>query len=60
MCPLCVAASGLCVAGGFSAVGVKRFLATKSLRDRSETPVSTTTPQAKGDDHAATDDRIER
>lgn len=58
MCPLCLA--GLYVAGGVSAGGITTFLATKWLRKRPESTVPTTFTKAEGDDHATTDDRIER
>ena len=60
MCPLCLAASGLYVAGGVSAGGVTTFLAMKVLRKRPEPTASTTSTEAEGDDHATTDARIER
>ena len=58
MCLLCLAASGLYVAGGVSAGGVTTFLAMKLLRKRPEPTPSTTSTEAEGDDHATTDDRI--
>jgi hypothetical protein len=60
MCPVCLATSGLYVAGGLSAGAVTTFLATKLLRKRPEPTASTTSTETEGDDHAATDDRIER
>jgi hypothetical protein len=60
MCPMCLALSGLYVAGGVSAGAVTTFLATKLLRKRPEPTASTTSTETKGDDHAPTDDRIER
>jgi hypothetical protein len=56
MCPVCLA--GLYIAGGVSAGGITKFLATKLSRNRPEPTVTPTTPKAEGDDHA-TDDRIE-
>jgi hypothetical protein len=43
-----------------SAGAVTTFLATKLLRKRPEPTASTTSTETEGDDHAATDDRIER
>jgi hypothetical protein len=60
MCPVCLAASGLYVAGGVSAGAVTTFLATKLLRKQPEPTTSTTSTEAGGDVRAATDDRIER
>ncbi len=60
MCPLCLAASGLYLAGGVSAGGVTTFLAMNLLGKRPEPTASTTSTEAEGDDHATTDDRIER
>jgi hypothetical protein len=59
MCPVCLAMSGLYVAGGVSAGAVTTFLATK-LRKRPEPTASTTSTEAEGDVRAATDDRSER
>jgi hypothetical protein len=59
MCPVCLAASGVYVAGAVSAGAVTTFLATKLLRKRPEPTASTTSTETEGDDHAATDDRIE-
>ena len=56
MCPMCLAASGLYVVGGVSAGAFTTFFATKLLRKRPEPAISTET---EGDDHAATDDRLE-
>jgi hypothetical protein len=50
MCPLCLAASCLYVAGGLSAGGATTFLAAKVLRKRPD----------EGDDHATTGNRIDR
>jgi hypothetical protein len=58
MCPVCLASS-LYVAGGVSA-GVTTFLATKLWRMQPEPTASTTSAETEGDDHAATDDRIEK
>ncbi len=60
MCPVCLATSGIYVAGGVSAGGVATFLATKLLRKRPEPTALTTSTEREGDDHAATDDRIEK
>ena len=60
MCPMCLAASGLYIAGGVSAGAVTTFVATKLLRKRPEPAAPTISTETKGDDHAATDDRIER
>ena len=60
MCPVCLAMSGLYVANGVSAGAVTTLLATKMLRKRPEPTASTTSTEAEGDDHEATDDRIER
>ena len=49
MCPLCLAASGLYLAGGVSA-GAVTFVAVRLLRKRPETT------STEGDDHAASDD----
>ena len=53
MCPLCLATTGLCVAGGVSAGAVTTFLATKLLRKRPEPTALTSSTQTEGDDHAA-------
>jgi hypothetical protein len=58
MCPLCLATTGLYVAGGLSAGAVTTFLTVKVLRKRPAPTQSTTFTE--GDDNAATDDRIER
>ena len=47
MCPLCLAASGLYVAGGLSAGAVTTFLAAKLLRKRPEPTASTTSTERK-------------
>ena len=60
MCPMCLAASGLYVAGGVSAGAVTTFLATKLFRKQPGLITSNTSSEAKGDDYAATADRIER
>jgi hypothetical protein len=60
MCPACLATMGLYVAGGVSAGAGTTFLATKLLRKRPEPTASTSSTETEGDDHAATDDRIER
>jgi hypothetical protein len=59
MCPMCLAASGLYVAGGVSAGTVTTFLATRLLRKPTEPSAATRSTSTQGDDHA-TDDRIER
>ena len=61
MCPMCLTAGCLYVAGGVSAGGAATFLAAKLLRKRPEPTGSTTsTEKQKGNNHAETDDRIER
>ncbi len=60
MCPMCLAASGLYVAGGMSAGAVTTFLATKLLRKQPEPTASMTSTEAEGDVRAATVDRIEK
>ncbi len=60
MCPLCLAAIGAYVAGGASAGAVTTFLAIKLLPKRPEPTASTASTETEGDEHAATDDRIER
>jgi hypothetical protein len=59
MCPVCLASS-LYVAGGVSAGAVTTFVAVKLLRQRPEPTPLTTSAETQGDDHAATDDRIEK
>ena len=49
MCPMCLAASGLYVAGGVSAGAVTTFLATKLSRKRPEPTSSTISPETEGD-----------
>ena len=71
MCPMCLAASGLYIAGGVSAGGITTFLATKLLRKRHLSPPRRRGPNSvlspprrrgpnfiQGDDHATTDNRI--
>jgi hypothetical protein len=48
MCPVCLAASGLYVAGGVSAGVVTTFLTTRLLRKRPEWGASTTRRNRKG------------
>jgi len=60
MCPVCLATLGLYVAGGVSASAGTTFLARKLLCKRPEPTASTTSTETEGDDHAATDARIER
>ena len=61
MCPVCLTASCLYVAGGVSAGGAATFLAAKLLRKRPEsTAMTSSTQNQKGDNHAETDDRLER
>ena len=48
MCPVCLAASGLYVAGGLSAGAVTTFLATKLLRKQPEPIASGTSTKALG------------
>jgi hypothetical protein len=59
MCPVCLAMSGLYVAGGVSAGAVTTFLAAKLLK-RPEPTASAISTEAEGDVRAATDDRIEK
>jgi len=59
MCPMCLAASGLYIAGGVSAGGVTTLLVAKLLRKRPEPDRIPTSTKAEGDDHATTDHRIE-
>jgi len=56
MCPMCLAAGSLYVAGGVSAGAVTTFFATKWLRHRTEPAVSSTVDESKGDDRVAADD----
>jgi len=59
MCPMCLAATGAYVAGGVSAGAVTAVVATL-WRKRPE-PTDRPLPiETRGDDHATTDDRIER
>ncbi len=60
MCPACLAASTLYVAGGVSAGAVTTFVTTKLLRKQSEPTASANPAEPEGDDHAATDDRTEK
>jgi hypothetical protein len=60
MCPVCLTTVGLYVAGGVSAAAGTTFVAVKLLRQRPEPTASTTSTETEGDDHAATDDRIEK
>lgn len=60
MCPMCLTASGLYVAGGLSAGAVTTFVATRLLRKRPEQDASAPTTETEGEDHADTDDRIEK
>ena len=60
MCPACLAAMGLYVVGGVSAGAGTTFLATKLLRNRSESNASNTSTQSQGDNHAKPDRRIEK
>jgi hypothetical protein len=58
MCPVCLTASCLYVAGSVSAGGVTTFLAARLLRKRPEPIASTTsTEKQEGNNHAETDDR---
>jgi formate-dependent nitrite reductase membrane component NrfD len=59
MCPLCLTI-GLYAASGVSAGAGTIFLAAKLLRKRPEPTASTTSTETEGDDHAATEDRIEK
>jgi len=56
MCPVCLATTGLYIAGAVSGGGVTTFLATKLLRKRPEPTVSTPSTETKTNDRAATDD----
>jgi len=60
MCPACLAASSLYVVGGVSAGAVTTFVTTKLLRKQPEPTASTPSTETKGNDHAKTDDRIEK
>ena len=60
MCPACIAAMGLYVAGGVSAGAGTTFLATKLMRKRPEPAASNPSTETQGDDHATSDDRNER
>ena len=60
MCPVCLATMGLYVAAGVSAGAGTTLLATRLLRKQPEPAESTTSTETEGDDHAATDDRIDR
>jgi hypothetical protein len=55
MCPLCIATTGLYIAGGLSAGAVTTFLAVKLLPTKRNISNET-----EGDEHAATNDRIEK
>jgi hypothetical protein len=55
MCPLCLATTGLYLAGGLSAGAVTTFLAVKLLPTKRNISNET-----EGDRHAATNDRIEK
>jgi hypothetical protein len=55
MCPLCIATTGLYLAGGLSAGAVTTFLAVKLLPTKRNISNET-----EGDEHAATNDRIEK
>jgi hypothetical protein len=59
MCPACLAALGLYVAGGVSAGAGTTLIAGKLLRKQPESNASNST-HTQGDDHATNDDRIER
>ena len=60
MCPMCLAATGAYVAGGVSAGAVTTFLAAQLWRKRPESTDRPLPMETEGDDHATTDDRIER
>jgi len=60
MCPVCLITSGLYVAGGMSTGAITTFLASRLLRDQAEPAASVTATRTEGDDHAATNDRIEK
>jgi hypothetical protein len=57
---MCLAMSGLYIAGGVSAGALTTFFAGKLLRKRPAASASTASTEKEGDDHATTDDRIER
>lgn len=59
MCPACVAAMGLYVAGGLSAGAGVTFIATRLSRKQRESTPPTTSDKTEGDQHAASEDRIE-
>ena len=59
MCPICLT-TGALYAGGLSAGAVTTFLATRLLRKRLGPTASANSTETEGDDHASTDDRIER
>ena len=66
MCPACVAAMGLYVAGGLSAGAGATFLATRLSRKHREANRlgsrlrgNDNTLDTQGDEHAASEDRIE-
>ena len=59
MCPVCLATTGLYIAGAVSGGGVTTFLAMKLLRKRPEPTVSTPPTETATNDRAATDDCIE-
>ena len=59
MCPICLT-TGALYAGGLSAGAVTTFLAARLLRKRLAPTASIHSIETEGDDHAATDDRIER
>ena len=60
MCPACLTAMGLYVAGGVSAGAGTTFLATRLLRKQRESNASTPSTETQGENHARTDDRIEK
>ena len=59
MCPACIAAMGLYVAGGVSAGAGTTLLATRLMRKRPEPDAANPSHETQGDDHATTDDRNE-
>lgn len=58
MCPMCLAAGGLYLAGGVSAGAVTTLLAGRLLRKAPAPPATTPSPRTGEHGHAATNDRI--
>ena len=59
MCPVCLATS-LYIAGGVSAGAITTFLAASIWRWPFEPSASSTAAKSKGDEHAPSNDRIEK